>query len=160
MVFPIMCWIYFNVSFNIMKKNHIVLFQNNFEFFSEKKFSIFWEKKREISSHTITIVKEQAKLIGSLSNSSFQHFKKSTSIKQSSQWSDISISRVLQIVLVPGSRSVNYTIGAVRTLSPGRENSERVISRVKDGSSVVGRTSYFTDRYKITIPRFSFIPYI
>lgn len=67
--------------------------------------------------------------------------------------SGISISRVLQIALMPGSRSVNYTIGAVRSLGSARENPERVIPRVKDGSSVVGRTNYFTDRYEIAIPR-------
>lgn len=94
------------------------------------------------------------------SNSSSWHFKKSTSIKQSLTWSGVSVSRVLQIALVPGSHSVNYTIGAVRSLDPGRENPGRVIPRVKDGSSVVGRTNYFTDRYKIAIPRFCFIPYI
>lgn len=86
--------------------------------------------------------------------------KKSTSIKQSSHVGNGSSAfGVLQIALVSGFRGVNYTIGVRRSSVLGRKNLGRVISRVKDESSIVERTNYFIGRYKIAISHFQFIPY-
>lgn len=91
----------------------------------------------------------------------FWHFKKSTSIKQNPHVGNgVSAFGVLQIALMPGSRGVNYTIGAVRSSEPSVGRIRGAWFRGwKTNHPFVERTNYFTGRYKIAISRFQFIPY-